>query len=93
MFIWDIPHVTMGKTMTTAVLDDRGRIVLPRDVADELGVSKRDVVVFERRGRDIVIAKAPSKGEGLEAVMDWNPERTGKVEAVSPKAMKEIWKT
>ncbi len=78
--------------MPTAVLDDRGRILLPKDVAEELGVSKRDVVLFERRGRDFVIMKASTKGEPLEEIMDWNPERTGKIEGVSPKAMKEIWK-
>jgi len=78
--------------MPTAVLDERGRILLPKDVAEELGVSKRDAVLFERRGRDFVIMKARSRRDRLEEIMDWNPERTGKIEGVSPKAMKEIWK-
>jgi len=79
--------------MPTAVLDDRGRIVLPKDIADELGVSRSDAVVFEKRGKEFVVTKALSKTDRLEEIMDWNPRRTGKVERVTPKGMKEIWKT
>ncbi len=79
--------------MPTAVLDDRGRIVLPRGVLEELGASKGDAVAFEKRGKDFVMVKVSHKGERLEEIMDWNPKRTGKIERVSPKTMKEIWKT
>ncbi len=79
--------------MPTAILDDRGRVVLPKELANELGVSKGDEVVFERKGKDFVVTRASSKRERLEEMMDWNPERTGKPESVSPKSMKEIWKT
>ena len=78
--------------MSTAVLDDRQRVVLPKDVVEELGASKGDVVAFEKRGRDFVIVKAPSKKARIEEIMDWNPKRTGKVEGVTAKAMKGIWK-
>jgi hypothetical protein len=33
-----------------------------------------------------------SKKDRLEQIMDWNPKRTGKIEGVSSKKMKEIWK-
>ncbi|MCJ7505494.1 AbrB/MazE/SpoVT family DNA-binding domain-containing protein [Candidatus Bathyarchaeota archaeon] len=79
--------------MSTAVLDDRGRIVLPKEVLEEIGASRGDAVVFEKRGRELMVMKASSKRERLEEIMDWNPKRTGRVERVSPKAMKEIWKT
>jgi AbrB family looped-hinge helix DNA binding protein len=82
-----------GIEMPTAILDERGRVVLPKELADELGVSKGDVVVFERKGKDFVVMRASSKKERLEEVMDWNPERTGKPEVTSPKDMKGIWKT
>lgn len=78
--------------MPTAMLDERGRIVLPKDVADELGASKGDAVVFEKRGRDFVVRKALSKADRLEEIMDWNPRRTGKIAKATPKVMKEIWK-
>jgi len=86
-------HFSGMQDMPTAVLDERGRLVLPRELADELGVSKGDVVVFERKGKDFVVAKASSKRDRLEEVMDWNPARTGKPESLSPKKMKGIWKT
>ena len=80
--------------MTTAILDDRGRVVLPKELAEALGVSRGDLVVFERKGKDFVVAKASSlKKDRLEELMEWNPERTGKPENVSPKTMKEVWKT
>ena len=79
--------------MPTAVLDDRGRIVLPKQLAEELGLSKGDAVVFEKRGKDYVVTKPASKKERLEEIMDWNPTRSGKIEAVTPKLMKGIWKT
>ena len=80
------------KNTSIAVLDDRGRVVLPKDVLEQLGASKGDAVIFERRGKDLVLMTAPSKREQLGEIMDWNPKRTGKIERVSPKAMKGIWK-
>lgn len=79
--------------MPTAVLDERGRLVLPKELADELGVSKGDVVVFERKRKDFVVSSAASRRERLEKVMDLNPERAGKPEKVTPRSMKGIWKT
>jgi len=79
--------------MPTAILDDRGRIVLPKELAEELDASPGDVVVFEKKGKDFVVAKARSKKDQLEEIMDWNPQRRGKIEATSPKSMKGIWKT
>lgn len=74
-------------------MDDRGRVVLPKEVLEELGASRGDALVFEKRGKEFVLMKASSKRERLEEIMEWNPKRTGKIERVSPKAMKEIWKT
>jgi len=79
--------------MPTAILDDRGRVVLPKELTEELGVSKGDLVVFVRKGKDFVVGREPSsKKDRLEEIMEWNPERTGKPENVSPKTMKEVWK-
>jgi AbrB family looped-hinge helix DNA binding protein len=79
--------------MAKSILDEKGRVVLPREIAEELGLSKGSVLRFEREGKDIVLRKAPSARKGLEEVMDWDPERTGKVEKVTPRVMKEIWKS
>lgn len=92
-FKWVSHTDKWDSNMPTAILDERGRVVLPRELADELGVSKGDMVVFERKGKDFVVMRASSKKERLEEVMDWNPERTGKPEVTAPKDMKGIWKT
>jgi len=89
---WVIPRAWVGFKVPTAILDERGRLVLPKELAEELGVSKGDEIVFERKGKDFVVVRASSKRERLEEVMDWNPERTGKPESTSPKSMKGIWK-
>ena len=93
MFKWDFPHRAMGENMQTAVMDDRGRVVLPKDVAEDLGLTRGDSVVFEKRGSDYVVARAGSRRGRLEEIMDWNPARTGKPLEVTPRDMKEIWKT
>lgn len=77
--------------MATAVLDDRGRVVLPREVVEELGVARGDQVIFEKRGSDFVVTKGAAKRAELEAVMDWDPKRTGKPARTTPRDMKEIW--
>jgi len=92
MFKWVFPLDKVGMELPTAVLDERGRVVLPKEFADELGVSKGDVIAFEKKGKDFVVMRGSSKKERLEEVMDWNPERTGKPEGTSPKGMKGIWK-
>lgn len=79
--------------MSRAVLDDSGRVVLPKEVLEELGASRGDALVFEKRGKEFVLMKASSKRGRLEEIMEWNPKRAGKIGSVSPKATKEIWKT
>jgi len=94
MLKWEFPLNGMGLSLPTAILDDRGRVVLPKELTEELGVSRGDAVVFERKGRDYVVGRASSlKKDRLEEIMEWNPERTGKPDKVSPKSMKDIWKT
>ena len=78
--------------MPTAVLDERGRVVLPREIVDELGVGRGDMVVFERSGGNYVVKGTSGGKRRLEEVMDWNPPRDGKPENVTPREMKEVWK-
>lgn len=87
------PSAVMGMTLPTAIMDERGRIVLPKEVAEELGASAGDHIVIERRGDEFVVSKAEARSEELEEMMDWNPKRVGKVKRVSPREMKEIWKS
>lgn len=76
-----------------AVVDERGRVVIPKSVTEELGLEEGDLVAFERVGDDFVIRKLKAPKRRLEEVMGWDPKRTGKPKPVSPKEMKGIWKS
>jgi len=80
-----------GRVMSIAVLDDHGRVVLPEQVTQALKLSEGDIVLFVKQAKDIVVKKCSSKTKRLEHIMDWNPERAGKIERVSPRMMKKIW--
>ena len=73
-------------------LEKRGRVAQRKELAGKLRLTRGDAVVFESKGKDFVVKRASTKRQRLEEVMDWNPERTGTPERVSPKDMKRIWK-
>jgi AbrB family looped-hinge helix DNA binding protein len=74
-------------------VDEKGRILVPKSVAEEMGLSKGDIIIFERTGDFFIIKKLEMPHERLEEAMSWNPERVEKPEPVSPAEMKGIWKT
>lgn len=76
-----------------STVDERGRIVLPKHVAEALELSEGDMVTFEKVKDHFVITKVMEPRRRLEEIMSWNPKRTGKPEPVTPREMKEIWKT
>src|SRR4030067_205516 len=51
------PIYCRGINMPTAILDDRGRIVLPKELTEELGASPGDVVVFEKKGKGAMLSQ------------------------------------
>ncbi|MDI6820440.1 MAG: AbrB/MazE/SpoVT family DNA-binding domain-containing protein [Candidatus Hodarchaeaceae archaeon] len=77
----------------TSVVDGRGRVVLPRHVTEALELSEGDMIAFEKVEDHFVIRKVRAPERKLEEIMSWNPKRIGKPEPVSPKEMKEIWKS
>jgi len=77
----------------SSIVDEKGRVMIPKHVAEELNLSKGDVVAFEKREHLFVVRKVEFAKKRLEEVMDWDPERTDEPEPVSPREMKEIWKT
>lgn len=76
----------------TPVVDGEMRIVIPRHVARALGIGSGERVLFERMGDRVVIAKAKTRNQKLEKMMDWDPERTGRSERAPPREMKRVWK-
>jgi AbrB family looped-hinge helix DNA binding protein len=72
-------------------VDDRGRIVLPKRLREELGLSNGDSIVFEKIGEYYALKKLATT-KRLEEIMSWNPQRTAEPEPISPQEMKRIWK-
>jgi AbrB family looped-hinge helix DNA binding protein len=75
----------------TSVLDEKRRVVLPRDVAEELGLVEGSEVAFEKEKGMVIIKKAGKKEDVLRKTMSWNPKRTGRVLPVREAEVKEIW--
>lgn len=75
----------------TSVLDEKRRLVLPKELAEELGLGEGGVFTFQKGKDSIVVKKAKGKMRDLRDIMSWNPERTGKPEIIREKETKEIW--
>ena len=84
-------HRVTWETLTS-VLDEKRRVVLPRDIAEELGLSQGSEVLFERGGGGVMIRKAKKAEDKLLEAMSWNPKRTRRVRPVSEAEVKEIWR-
>jgi hypothetical protein len=70
----------------------RGECVFAKGLGEELRLLAGDEVALEKMGQDFVVVKVSSKRDRLEQIIDWNPERSGRPESVSPKCMKQIRK-
>jgi len=75
---------------STLKVDSKGRIVLPKEVRNELG----DKLILEKRGKGFLIL--PGKGRGFleefKVVMSSKPKRKGKPENWGPSKIKSTWK-
>jgi len=74
----------------TLKVDSKGRIVLPKEVREELG----DRLILEKRSKGFLIL--PGKGRGFlgefKAVISSEPKRNGKPENWGPSKIKSTWK-
>ncbi len=75
----------------TSVLDEKRRVVLPKDVVEELGLAEGAAVAFERKGGVVIVKKVADSEDPLRGVMSWNPKRTKKAQTVRERDVKEIW--
>ena len=75
----------------SSVLDQKRRIVLPRDIANQLGVAEGSKISFEKDNGKIILKKVGRKEDSLAQTMSWNPKRRGKLKPVIESEIKEIW--
>jgi len=76
----------------TSILDDKRRVVLPKDIADELGLVEGSAVTFKKEKGFVTVKKAKETEDSLGETMSWDPKRTRKPQPVKEDEIKEIWR-
>ena len=74
--------------MGLSSLDKRGRVVIPKELRQELGLKPDQTVIIELRGREIILKPALEVDKFIE-------ELRGCVHGsqIEPSELKEIWGT
>lgn len=85
-------YPTIYSGILTSVLDDKRRIVVPKEMADELGLSEGTMVAFQKGKDGIIVKKIEGTAESLNEIMSSNPKRTGKPESIEESEIKRIWR-
>lgn len=75
----------------TSVLDEKRRVVLPKEVVEELGLAEGTAVAFEKRDGRVIMKKVKKNEDTLREAMAWNPGRTRRPRPVREREIKEIW--
>lgn len=82
----------MGISGKTRV-DDRGRITIPNEVREALGITPETDLFFEAGESELVLSKPLKPEEFIAQAHRFMEElKSSKVEAAEPLKMKEIWK-
>lgn len=76
--------------MGTTSIDERGRIVIPRDVREALGFSPERPVVWERVEGGILLRPALPMKEALRRLRGAIPKRA-RGKRSDPLRLKELW--
>ncbi|NMX21905.1 hypothetical protein C5S30_05640 [ANME-1 cluster archaeon GoMg4] len=75
-----------------AKLDEESRVVIPRNIRDELGIKPKDEVVLEKVEDKVVISKSLSPEEFLEEAHSLAEDiRRTKIREINPLKIKEMW--
>ncbi|MCS4540931.1 MAG: hypothetical protein HY929_01200 [Euryarchaeota archaeon] len=62
--------------------------MLSKDILEELGLKKGELVRFEKVNGRFVLKKIPKKKDRLIEIARWDPPRTGKPRLARPEEMK-----
>ena len=69
-------------------ITSKGRVTIPKDIRDALGISSGDNLLFERKNGDVVIKKA-QKGDVVSVLDKANP--LGKNTLETLKKIRDEW--
>ena len=74
-----------------AAVDERGRVLIPAELRQELGLEKGTVVTLERRREEILMARAGEGRRSWKQLKGLKPTRRGRPEWPTPEEIKGIW--
>ncbi len=73
------------------MVDERGRILIPQEIRERLGLSEGTIVEVAEVGREVVIKPIRRKRRTWRDLWGIEPQRTGKPEWPTAKEIKSIW--
>jgi AbrB family looped-hinge helix DNA binding protein len=88
--LYGIPIIWVGFPMET-VVDARGRILIPQQLREELGLAEGAVVEVEKEKGSLVLTPAKKKRRSWKDLHGIKPKRTGEPEWPTPEEIKSIW--
>jgi AbrB family looped-hinge helix DNA binding protein len=74
-------------------IDERGRVTIPTEVRESLGIGRNAELILEKRESELVLSKPLSADEFIEQAHSFMEDvKASKVAIVEPLRVKEIWK-
>jgi len=74
-------------------VDERGRITIPNEFRDSLGIGANTELIIERRESEVVLLKPLSPEEFIRQAHELMKEiEASKVERLDPLKVKEVWR-
>jgi AbrB family looped-hinge helix DNA binding protein len=86
------PTSSVGMSMTQAVVDQRGRVLIPEDVREGAGLDEGTIVRVEKRNEGILIRPIRKGKRTWRQLCGIIPRRTGKPEWPTAQEIKSIWR-
>ncbi|HIH36696.1 MAG TPA: AbrB/MazE/SpoVT family DNA-binding domain-containing protein [Methanocellales archaeon] len=77
--------------MAEAVVDDKGRILIPAPLRKQCGIKEGMVISFESKDGDLILKPSRKRRAGLGELKGINPKRTGEPRWTTPEEIKGIW--
>jgi len=87
----DSHGIAWKANMTETMVDQRGRVLIPKAIRESTGLIRGTVVAVERERDRVVIKPLRKSKRGLRRSCGLVPKRIGRPEWPTPEEIKSIW--
>ena len=77
--------------MSETTIDHRGRVVIPKEIRDNMQLKEGIILKVEKRDKEIIIRPARKTKKSIKEFYAQDPERTGDIKWPTPEEIKNIW--